>query len=194
MSVLAAGFADSSHDSQRMFRAVLDAFSHPGRILSVPVEVETPANLPIATTAFLLTLVDRETPLWLAPAFDKPEIVDFIRFHTSAPIVADPAAAIFALLTPDRAPLLDGFAIGSDPYPDRSATLVIELPALRGGPVHTMRGPGIDGTAPIEIAGLPDGFWSEWTANGVLFPCGVDVVFAAGRELLALPRSTSLEA
>jgi alpha-D-ribose 1-methylphosphonate 5-triphosphate synthase subunit PhnH len=194
MNPLADGFADAPHDSQRVFRAVLDAFSHPGRIVTVPAEVEAPGALSIATTAFLLTLVDRETPLWLAPELDSAEARDFVRFHTGAPIVADTEAAIFGLTTPARPPMLDGFAIGSDPYPDRSATLVIQLPALRGGPTLTLRGPGIDGSATASLAGLGDAFWSEWTANRALFPCGVDVVFAAGSELLALPRSIAVEA
>jgi alpha-D-ribose 1-methylphosphonate 5-triphosphate synthase subunit PhnH len=193
MSTFAAGFVDPSHDSQRVFRAVLDAFSHPGRIVEVPAETETPGALSIAMTAFLLTLVDRETPLWLAPEFDSAEVRDFVRFHAGAPIVADAASALFAFATPTREPMLDGLAIGTDPYPDRSATLVIEVPSLRGGPTRTLRGPGIDGGTTAGIAGLADSFWSEWTANRALFPCGVDVVFAAGNELLALPRSLAVE-
>ena len=193
MTALAAGFADPSHDSQRVFRAVLDAFSHPGRIIAVPAEVETPGALSVAATAFLLTLVDRETPLWLAPDLDCAEVRDFVRFHTGAPIVSDAATAAFAIVTPARQPMLDGFAIGSDLYPDRSATLVIQVPSLRGGPNRTLRGPGIDGSATAGIAGLADSFWAEWTANRALFPCGVDVVFAASSELLALPRSIAVQ-
>ena len=194
MSTLAAGFTDISHDSQRVFRAVLDAFAHPGRIVAVPAEVETAGALSVAATAFLLTMVDRETPLWLAPEFDCAEVHDYVRFHTGASIVADTATAIFALATPTRRPMLDGFAIGTDPYPDHSATLMIQVPAVRGGPTRTLRGPGIDGSTTAGVAGLANSFWSEWTANRALFPCGVDVVFAAGSELLALPRSIAVEA
>ena len=193
MSALAAGFDDISHDSQRVFRAVLDAFSHPGRVVAVPAEIETPGRLSIAATAFVLTLVDRETPLWLAPELDTSEVRDFVRFHTGAPIVAESEAAVFGLASPARQQMLDGFAIGSDPYPDRSATVLIQVAALRGGPALTWRGPGIDGSATASIAGLPDSFWTEWAANRALFPCGVDVVFAAGSELLALPRSIAVE-
>ena len=193
MSALAAGFDDISHDSQRVFRAVLDAYSHPGRVVAVPAEIETPGRLSIAATAFVLTLVDRETPLWLAPELDTSEVRDFVRFHTGAPIVAESEAAVFGLASPARQQMLDGFAIGSDPYPDRSATVLIQVAALRGGPALTWRGPGIDGSATASIAGLPDSFWTEWAANRALFPCGVDVVFAAGSELLALPRGIAVE-
>jgi alpha-D-ribose 1-methylphosphonate 5-triphosphate synthase subunit PhnH len=192
MTDIAPGLADPAHDAQRLFRAVLDAFSHPGRIVALPEPPAGVGQLSAAATAFVLTLIDRDTPLWLAPAFDVPAVRDFVRFHTGAPIVAREAKALFALLTPDRAPLLDGFAIGSDPYPDRSATLIVDVPALIGGPVRRLRGPGIAAEVETTIAGLPDSFWSEWRANYALFPCGIDVVFTAGAEVLALPRSITV--
>jgi alpha-D-ribose 1-methylphosphonate 5-triphosphate synthase subunit PhnH len=185
--------ADPAHDSQRLFRGVLDAFSHPGRIVALPQPPAAVGPLSRGATAFLLTLVDRDTPLWLAPAFDTAPVRDFVRFHTGAPIANHPADALFAVLARDRAPLLEGFAIGTDPYPDRSATLVIELPSLSDGPAHSWRGPGIDGRRSVALAGLPDSFWSEWAANHALFPCGVDLVFTAGTSLVALPRSIAVE-
>jgi alpha-D-ribose 1-methylphosphonate 5-triphosphate synthase subunit PhnH len=193
MTDLAPGFADVAHDSQRLFRDVLDAFAHPGRVVSLRQPPASVAPLSAAATAFLLTLVDRDTPLWLSPALATTAVRDFARFHTGAPIVESEADALFAIVTPDRAPLLDGFAIGTDPYPDRSATLVVEVPSLTGGTPRRLRGPGIDGRASVAIAGLADSFWSEWTANHMLFPCGVDLVFASGTALLALPRSIAVE-
>jgi alpha-D-ribose 1-methylphosphonate 5-triphosphate synthase subunit PhnH len=194
MTDIAPGLADPPHDAQRLFRAVLEGFSHPGRIVSLPQPPAGVGPLSAAATAFVLTLVDRDTPLWLAPSFDVAAVRDFVRFHTGAPIAAREADALFALVTPDRAPLLDGFAIGTDPYPDRSATLIVELPSLSRGAERFLRGPGIQDRATARLEGLPDSFWSEWKANNTLFPCGVDVVFTAGTELLALPRSIVVEA
>jgi alpha-D-ribose 1-methylphosphonate 5-triphosphate synthase subunit PhnH len=189
MTDIAPGLADPPHDAQRLFRGVLEGFSHPGRIVTLPQPPAGVGPLSAAATALVLTLVDRDTPLWLAPSFDVAAVRDFVRFHTGAPIVAREAEALFALVTPERAPLLDGFAIGTDPYPDRSATLIVELPSLSTGPERFLRGPGIQDRATSRLSGLPDSFWSEWKANNALFPCGVDVVFTAGAELLALPRS-----
>lgn len=190
---LTAGFDDSAHEAQRVFRAVLDAFAHPGRVVALPSKIEAPPPLGPATAAFLLTLVDRETPLFLAPAFRTDETIRYVRFHTGAPLADREEDATFAVLPADRTPLLDRFAVGSDAYPDRSATLVIELPSLHGGPQRILRGPGIESTAAIAVAGLAESFWTEWAANKALFPCGVDVVFAAGTELLALPRGIAVE-
>jgi len=193
LNVLAAGLADPSHDAQRLFRAVLDAFAHPGRIVSLPDPPAGPGAIGPATAAFLLTLVDRDTPLWLAPKFDQPAVRDFVRFHTGAPIVAERGAATFAVLTHAMAASLDGFAVGTDTYPDRSATLVVEVPALGAGTARSWRGPGIDGQTSVAVGGLAEDFWPTWAHNHALFPCGVDIVFAAGSQLLALPRSIAVE-
>jgi alpha-D-ribose 1-methylphosphonate 5-triphosphate synthase subunit PhnH len=192
VTVLAPGFSDPGHDAQRLFRAVLDAFAHPGRIMSLPDPPAGPGTISPATAAYLLTLVDRDTPLWLAPEFELPAVRDFVRFHTGAPIVARRDEAVFAVLAHDTASL-DGFAIGTDPYPDRSATLVIEVPVLGAGAARRWRGPGIDGQAAVAVGGLGAAFWQAWADNHALFPCGVDIVFAAGSQLLALPRSIAVE-
>ena len=192
VTALAPGFSDPGHDAQRLFRAVLDAFAHPGRIMSLPDPPAGPGTISPATAAYLLTLVDRDTPLWLAPEFELPAVRDFVRFHTGAPIVARRDEAVFAVLAHDTASL-DGFAIGTDPYPDRSATLVIEVPVLAAGAARRWHGPGIDGQAAVAVGGLGADFWQAWADNHALFPCGVDVVFAAGSQLLALPRSIAVE-
>ncbi len=193
MTDIGPGLADPAHDSQRLFRAVLDAFSHPGRIVALPRAPAGVGPLSPAATAFVLTLVDRDTPLWLDPAFDVAAVRDFVHFHTGAPIAARQADALFAVVEPWREPLLDGFAIGSDAYPDRSATLVIEVPSLVDGTPRTARGPGIATHETIAVAGLPASFAGAWAANRALFPCGVDLVFTAGTALLALPRGIVME-
>jgi alpha-D-ribose 1-methylphosphonate 5-triphosphate synthase subunit PhnH len=193
MNELAAGLADPAHDAQRVFRAVLDAISRPGRIVELVDAPDGPDGLSPGTAGCLLTLADRDTPLWLAPAFDLDAVRDYFRFHTGAPVVAERSQAAFALLGQDIADL-DGFATGTDTYPDRSATLLIQVPAFEGEHARTWRGPGIAGTSRVAIAGLPDTFWPAWTENHALFPCGVDILFVAGRRLVALPRSIAVEA
>lgn len=194
LTTFADGLADPAHDSQRLFRTVLEAFAHPGRIVSLGEAPAAPNPLSQATAAFLLTLADNETPLWLAPEFERSEVCDFVRFHIGAPLVERRSEALFAVFRHDLLLLFDDFPIGTDTYPDRSATLVIEVPALGVGRARTWRGPGIDGHARVAVSGLDDGFWLDWSANHGFFPCGVDVVFACGSQLCALPRSIVVEA
>ncbi len=192
-ATLAPGLADPSHDAQRLFRAILDATSHPGRIMALPEAPTGPGMLSSAAAAWLLTLADRDTPVWLDMPFDHAEVRDFLRFHTGAPTVTAREAATFGILSAGSKDPFEGFALGSDTYPDRSASLIVEVPALRGGAPTTWRGPGIDGSTTVAIDGLPPAFWSDWQANHALFPCGLDLLFAAGREICALPRSIAVE-
>jgi alpha-D-ribose 1-methylphosphonate 5-triphosphate synthase subunit PhnH len=192
MKDLATGLADPVHDAQRLFRGLLEATSRPGRIVEL---VDAPAALPgvsPAAVGCLLALADRDTPLWLAPAFDRDAVREYLRFHTGAPLTGDRGAATFALLDHGDA-TVDGFAVGTDAYPDRSATLVVVVPALDAGRRRTWRGPGIDGACLVGVDGLDEGFWQAWAANHALFPCGVDVLFVEGRRLAALPRSIAVE-
>ncbi len=193
LSSLSPGLADPSHDPQQIFRAILDAAAHPGRIVPLPAAPVGPGALSCAATAYLLTLADRDTPVWLGGEFDRPEVRDFLRFHAGTLIVAARGEAAFGVLGAATPCLFDGFNLGTDAYPDRSASLVIEVPDLRGGPAKQWRGPGIDGAASVALAGLAADFWQGWAANHALFPCGVDLVFTAGTELCALPRSIAVE-
>jgi alpha-D-ribose 1-methylphosphonate 5-triphosphate synthase subunit PhnH len=71
--------------------------------------------------------------------------------------------------------------------------LVVEVPVLGAGAARSWRGPGIDGQTSVAVGGLGADFWQAWAHNHALFPCGVDIVFAAGSQLLALPRSIAVE-
>jgi alpha-D-ribose 1-methylphosphonate 5-triphosphate synthase subunit PhnH len=193
LRTLAPGLADPAHDAQQLFRAILDATSHPGRIVSLPAAPAGPGALSAAATAYLLTLADRDTPVWLASDFDRPEVRNFLRFHAGAPIVAARTEASFAVVAAGTPQPFDGFTLGTDTYPDRSATVLIEVPALQSGPMRHWRGPGIADRTSVAITGLADAFWDDWAANHALFPCGVDLVFTAGTELCALPRSIAVE-
>jgi alpha-D-ribose 1-methylphosphonate 5-triphosphate synthase subunit PhnH len=87
---------------------------------------------------------------------------------------------------------LEAFALGSDEYPERSATLVIEVSGVVSGDGALLRGPGIrDGTR-LGVAGLPIRFWEERASLAELFPRGLDILFVSGHRLAALPRSTRI--
>lgn len=193
-AALLPGFADPVLGSQSVFRAVLDAASRPGRPVDCPEPVAAPAPLGRAMTAVALTLVDFDTPIWLDPALATPAVQSFLRFHTGAPLVTDPAAAAFLLVADAAAlPRLGGLALGEDRYPDRSATLVVEVPALDGPEAGRFTGPGIETAEPARIAGLPAWFREDWAANGGVYPLGVDCLLTCGDRMLGLPRTTRWE-
>lgn len=191
---LQPGFADPVFDGQKAFRAILDATAYAGRPQDVGVDVDAPAPLAGATVAVCLSLLDFETPLWLDPKADGEAVAAYLRFHCGAPIVAESRAAQFAVIAdPASMPDLAAFNPGEDRYPDRSATLIIQVPSLTQGPRTRWSGPGIDGAIEPGIAGLPAWFWHAWRGNRELYPTGVDVLFCAGRSVVGLPRGIMVE-
>ena len=192
---LEGGFADPVLGAQATFRALMDAMSRPGTIHSCGDDAAPPHPLGAAQGAIALTLADHDTPVWLSPALANATTRGWVGFQTGAEIVASPAHARFAFLASGE-PIPDflGFDAGSQDYPDRSATLIIELPSLSGGPEMVARGPGIKDSAQIALQGLPGDFLHRWRVNRGFFPRGIDLIFTAGNALMALPRSTDLQA
>lgn len=192
---LEGGFASPVLGAQATFRALMDAMSRPGTIHALGTEAAPPHPLGAAQGAVALTLADHDTPVWLSPMLASATVKGWVGFHSGADVVASPAHARFAFLAAGE-PIPDflGFAAGSQDYPDRSATLIIELPSLSGGPQVLATGPGIKISTQIALQGLPADFLYRWRVNRGFFPRGIDIVFTAGTELMALPRSTDLQA
>ncbi len=87
------------------------------------------------TAAIALTLFDHDTPVWLDPFLSETaEVKKWLKFHSGAPVVSDPSIASFALVSDGAAlPQLDRFAFGSNEYPDRSTTVILQVDSLTQG-------------------------------------------------------------
>ncbi|MFD1912454.1 phosphonate C-P lyase system protein PhnH [Halodurantibacterium flavum] len=180
-AALEGGFADLARQSAKGFRACLDAMARPGTIHAVGGALP-PAPMSVAAGVAVLVLADATTPLHLAGRHDCGAVRDWITFHTGAPLVR-PGEAVFAL--GDWAALdLAAFALGTPEYPDRSATLIVEMPDLldRGA---RLTGPGIRDTAALNLPEV-----AFFQRNAALFPLGLDFLFTCGDRLAALPRTT----
>lgn len=187
------GLAEPVFDSQAIFRGVLEVLSQPGSVhtLSGLPPAELPPYAP-ATLALCLALADYETPVWLQPGPEgNRAMADYLRFHCGCPVVDQPRAARFALIHDAQAmPALESFDAGSNEYPDRSATLIVQVRHLAEGESIRLHGPGIRDSRQLAAEGLPPGFWTHWQLNAAQFPRGVDVILAAGRRIAGLPRTT----
>ncbi|MGQ4275415.1 phosphonate C-P lyase system protein PhnH [Terrihabitans sp. B22-R8] len=191
---MAHAFADPVFEAQAVFRAVMAALAEPGTLQELPAEVSPPEPLAAELAALALTLADHETPIWLdATLAASDEVVRYLKFYTGAPIVAEPARAMFALVQDAaRCPALAAFAPGNALYPDRSTTLLIAVDRLGEDGGLVLRGPGIAGSANLRAGPLPPDFERQWRDNHALFPCGVDVVLAGPGQVVGLPRSVQI--
>jgi alpha-D-ribose 1-methylphosphonate 5-triphosphate synthase subunit PhnH len=193
---LARGFADPVHDAQGAFRTLMDALARPGRIGRLASDLSPPAPLTPELAAVALALTDADTPVWLdAPLRAEPAVAAFLRFHTGAPLVANPGQAAFALIAdPAHCPPFTEFAQGTPAYPDASATLILAVDTLsdEDGQILSEQGfagPGIRGTARLAAGPLPADWAARWAANHAGFPLGIDCLFVAPGRLAGLPRS-----
>jgi alpha-D-ribose 1-methylphosphonate 5-triphosphate synthase subunit PhnH len=191
---LPAGFADKVLSAQSTFRSVMEAMARPGSVQRTASVAGTPAGMMRGTAALALTLFDHDTPIWLDPAMSAtPEVSGWLKFHTSAPVIADSSIAGFALVgDPQNLPALDRFAFGSNEYPDRSTTLILQVESLTDGAVIELQGTGIDVTAVLRASIQPRDLFERLTVNAALFPRGIDAVLVHDDAIVALPRTTRL--
>jgi alpha-D-ribose 1-methylphosphonate 5-triphosphate synthase subunit PhnH len=91
-------------------------------------------------------------------------------------------------------PPLDRFSFGSNEYPDRSTTLILQVESFARGACIELRGPGIDGSAVLHAAIQPLDLFERLSVNQALFPRGIDVVLVADDGIVAIPRTTRLVA
>jgi len=189
---LPAGFADKVLSAQTTFRSVMDAMARPGSVQRVVASVGAPLHLMRGTAAIALTLFDHDTPIWLDPLLSETtEVKKWLKFHSGAPVISDPSIAGFALVSePGMLPQLDRFCFGSNEYPDRSTTVILQVDSLTQGPQYQLSGPGIDGSAILQATIKPNDLFERLAMNAALFPRGIDVVLVADDAIVAIPRTT----
>ena len=181
-------------DSQFVFRAVLLALSRPGTIVELGRLPQPPAPLFPSTAAMLLSLCDMDTPLWLGPAMLDKETAGYFRFHCGCQLTATPEHAAFAVIQDGmKLPDLTRFRVGTPEYPDRGATLIVQVDSLECGVGWRISGPGVKGAENLDVRGLSRDFWPFFAANREKFPTGVDVLLVTKASVCGLPRSARVE-
>lgn len=196
LASLGAGFSNEAFGSQAVFRAVLQALSHPGRTVAVEHDAQTPAVGHATSAAVLLALLDSDCTLWLSPRLAASDAGAWLRFHTGCTLVSEAAQARFVWVAQgDALPALGSLASGTDIYPDQSATCVVDVSHAEAATADAidawqLRGPGIQEVKALQVDGLPDDFEVQWAANQAVFPRGVDLLLATADHIVGLPRTT----
>jgi alpha-D-ribose 1-methylphosphonate 5-triphosphate synthase subunit PhnH len=187
--MMLAAFAQPVFDSQRTFRELLQAMARPAAPRALPILPPAPAPISQGAMAILLTLCDATTSVWLQQP--NEEAVNHLRFHSGLRIAEHAHEADFALITdPASMPSLDAFALGDPRYPDRSASLIVQVDGFGDDGAMRFAGPGIRDTQSLTIHGLPKDFWRQRAALATQLPLGIDLFFVAAQQVVALPRTT----
>lgn len=187
------GFTSPVFQSQAVFRALMDAMARPGKVVPLLASAMPPEPFGAAAAAIALTLCDDGTPVWLGSRLADSQVPAWLSFHTGAPLTTVKREARFAFIEAGGVvPGFDQFASGTQEYPDRSATLVLEIASLTTGKALVATGPGINGQMIVAPDGLPEIFTTLWAENCGLYPRGIDLILVAGSDVLCLPRTTKL--
>jgi alpha-D-ribose 1-methylphosphonate 5-triphosphate synthase subunit PhnH len=193
-SIAGSGFSEPVLNAQAVFRTVLDSLARPARVQQLEIGLQPLAPMSTPAAAIALALCDGDTPIWLDAGLRTDAVRGWFAFQTGSLMVTSPSDAQFAFISdPSAMPSLGEFAVGTQEYPDRSTTLVVQVNAIGAGEDFTFVGPGILGTASFRAAGLPPAFSQWWRANGALFPRGVDLLLVSpDGQLVGLPRTARL--
>lgn len=164
---------------QQAYRQIMHACSRPGEICRLQHD---------ALLLTLATLLDGATTL--ADPCGLVSGLDMARLETS---MVEPERAQFVLARGD----VDGPAfspcLGTLESPESGATVLLHVAALDQGVKLHLGGPGIVDTREIAVQGMNPAWLAarrEWNSA---FPMGVDMLLLAGRQLMALPRTTRIE-
>jgi len=188
----APGLTDPVGQAAQVFRVLLSAMAQPARACDIDLGLACVGRAHPASLAILLTLADTDTPVCLVGSAEV-ELGSFLRFHCGCPLAAHPQNAALGLISePLLACRAFEFPIGTDEYPDTSATVILEVSSLVAGPRQTIKGPGIRSSVEFAPAVHAE-FWSAWYTNTQLYPCGIDIIFTCANQIAALPRSSRLE-
>ncbi|MDO9215691.1 MAG: phosphonate C-P lyase system protein PhnH [Lacisediminimonas sp.] len=175
---------------QQAFRAVLDAFSRPGKHATFMDGAGE------ALPHLLATVLDESVTL-----ADPDQLLDADQRRLLLAPEAGPNEARFILFDGKCAPP-PGYEppLGTLDAPEAGATLILAVGALLPGSqaqagcmTLNLRGPGIEDQTTLHVAGLHRA-WLDRRAQWVSeFPLGVDLVLCAPQRLVALPRTTRID-
>lgn len=221
MSAIAAGFSDTIHDSQYCFRHLLTAMSQPGTLVELNLAQGFGSMMP-ASTQVLLALADNSTPVWLSNQFANDIAVkENLNFHLGCSILSGQKNGVqlseiqqkpsFGVISQQDLVNFDwsqtSFFVGCEEYPDRSTTVIVEVAGLSTVPcslpepdadspvVLRLSGPGIEHEARVVVQSLSSTVISIMLSQRKThkFPLGLDFILVSGEQVVALPRSTTVE-
>ncbi|MCP1201121.1 phosphonate C-P lyase system protein PhnH [Notoacmeibacter sp. MSK16QG-6] len=192
-SPLSGGFVDAVPEAQRAFHALMNALAQPGRCQPLK-SLLAPEPLPGLLGTIGCTLLDHQTSVFLDEALQGGgQVGEWLIFQTGTVIADQRKDAGFAFIVDGERMRLADYGPGDQAYPDRSATLCVNVPSFAEGPRLSLEGPGIKGKMIIAPAGLPADFIDQWADNHALFPRGVDLFLTCeGEGVMGLPRSINI--
>lgn len=174
---------------QQVFRLLMNAYAYPGRLQNLNDTLITTGTPPYL--AVLATLLDNTTTLNDQTQQLEQQNLSLLQAQSAPPETADYIlcdGADVANFTPKLGTLTD---------PDQSATLIVRVSQLSigsGGQCLRLTGAGIPDKHSLTLSGLHSDWINQRQQWCDSFPLGIDMILCDDQSLLALPRTTKIEA
>ena len=191
---------DTIFDSQKIFRILLDAFAHPGKVANLSdLKIAPPSSISKASAGVLFTLLDIEVGFAVSTSDKKlrERIEEYFIINTGVRLKnLESADFILAL---GELPKLERIKRGSLEYPDQGATVIYSVEEINESLFGidslslTLTGPGINGKRVLSLKGLKKQEVMKIMEVNREFPLGADFLFTDRKgKFFALPRSTKI--
>jgi alpha-D-ribose 1-methylphosphonate 5-triphosphate synthase subunit PhnH len=185
---------DSVFDAQEHYRLLLDCMARPGelRTLTAP-DIHPPEGIHAGAALVGFALLNADASFHAAGT-GADAVASYLRENTDA-VVTDVPEADFIFMeggTADAAALIARARVGTLPYPEQGATIVISVTDLgRGECTIVLRGPGIASENTLHISGLHIDILEAVQQQNEEFPLGIDLILADLQgKIAAIPRSS----
>lgn len=188
---------DETFITQKTFRALLQAMSHPGRVFTLSQESGVESQESGGLMLILQTLLDREVGFCVIGT-EKEYLKTNISELTGCP-VKDISDADFIIISDGES---NGEILkakrGTLEYPDIGATVIYSIRSLSarddGGLTLTLKGPGINGEISPFLSGVSKREFHYLKEINSEYPLGIDSVFIdSANRIMCIPRSTRIE-
>jgi len=196
------------HDTQHIYRQLLDAMARPGKLLSISdnsQNIGKTTDLSPGLTAIALTLIDREVTFAIHTV-DNRSVENYLQMKTMSQVAPiDSADYIFieqTLSQSDIESFVERMKAGTLQDPHLSSTVIIRVETLMAESESAepsdiqliLSGPGIKDVRRRFVRGLSPAWLEARYKKNKEFPIGIDMILATDDgDMMALPRTTKIE-
>lgn len=185
--------------TQKTFRALLQAMSHPGRVYRLEQTTEIRSCTADKYNLFpvLLTLLDHEVGFCVIGPGNK-YLETVVSEITWCPVKDLSEADFIIVLNGESRGEILKTKRGTLEYPDRGATVIYRVESLENGTngktTALLKGPGIKTDIAPVVQGLAKNELSYLKEINSEYPLGIDCIFLDGAGgIMCIPRSTRIE-
>ncbi|MGZ9724150.1 phosphonate C-P lyase system protein PhnH [Rhizobium miluonense] len=185
-----AGLTDPVHDSQRIFRKILQAMARPGLPRALSAEAQPPGPMSATIAAVAITLFDSGVSVWLDAYHDNTATRSYLELHTGVRVVDRLEEADYAIANGAASIPFERLRPVDPRTPHTGTTVILHVNSLRQGDRVRLTGPGIRSDISLLVDGLSPDFWADRHHRQNEFPQGVDFILADHLSICGLPRTT----